>query len=117
MIEKTVTSQTIGELAELAGRELRGELMLSSARNKYLLARIRKNLAAVCATQQRVLSRGAFRPAFAELDFGFDGSKLPPLTLKTPRGREVSLRGKIDRDFSPPLLQTVRGRGYVLRSA
>jgi two-component system OmpR family response regulator/two-component system copper resistance phosphate regulon response regulator CusR len=27
------------------------------------------------------------------------------------------LRGKIDRDFSPPLLQTVRGRGYVLRSA
>jgi two-component system OmpR family response regulator/two-component system copper resistance phosphate regulon response regulator CusR len=25
------------------------------------------------------------------------------------------LRGKIDRDFNPPLLQTVRGRGYVLR--
>jgi two-component system OmpR family response regulator/two-component system copper resistance phosphate regulon response regulator CusR len=27
------------------------------------------------------------------------------------------LRSKIDRDFDPPLLQTVRGRGYVLRSA
>ena len=27
------------------------------------------------------------------------------------------LRGKIDRDFNPPLLQTIRGRGYVLRSA
>ena len=26
------------------------------------------------------------------------------------------LRGKIDRDFTPPLLQTVRGRGYVLRA-
>ncbi|HEX6960992.1 MAG TPA: response regulator transcription factor [Lacipirellula sp.] len=26
------------------------------------------------------------------------------------------LRGKIDRDFSPPLLHTVRGRGYVLRA-
>ncbi|MCC6494110.1 MAG: response regulator transcription factor [Pirellulales bacterium] len=26
------------------------------------------------------------------------------------------LRGKIDRDFNPPLLQTVRGRGYVLRA-
>lgn len=25
------------------------------------------------------------------------------------------LRGKIDRDFAQPLLQTVRGRGYVLR--
>ena len=27
------------------------------------------------------------------------------------------LRSKIDRDFSVPLLQTVRGRGYVLRSS
>jgi two-component system OmpR family response regulator len=27
------------------------------------------------------------------------------------------LRGKIDRDFNPPLLHTVRGRGYVLRAA
>jgi len=27
------------------------------------------------------------------------------------------LRAKIDRDFSPPLLQTGRGRGYVLRSS
>ncbi len=26
------------------------------------------------------------------------------------------LRGKIDRDFDQPLLQTVRGRGYVLRA-
>jgi two-component system OmpR family response regulator/two-component system copper resistance phosphate regulon response regulator CusR len=26
------------------------------------------------------------------------------------------LRGKIDRDFNPPLLQTIRGRGYVLRT-
>ncbi|RIK82825.1 MAG: DNA-binding response regulator [Planctomycetota bacterium] len=26
------------------------------------------------------------------------------------------LRAKIDRDFHPPLLQTVRGRGYVLRA-
>jgi two-component system OmpR family response regulator/two-component system copper resistance phosphate regulon response regulator CusR len=27
------------------------------------------------------------------------------------------LRSKIDRDFAVPLLQTVRGRGYVLRSS
>ena len=27
------------------------------------------------------------------------------------------LRGKIDRDFDQPLLQTVRGRGYVLRTS
>jgi len=25
------------------------------------------------------------------------------------------LRNKIDRDFEPPLIQTVRGKGYVLR--
>jgi two-component system OmpR family response regulator len=27
------------------------------------------------------------------------------------------LRGKIDKDFAPPLLQTVRGVGYMIRGA
>lgn len=97
-VEKQITAKQISDLAERAGHSLRGELMLSSARNKYLLSRIRKNLAQVCAAQQRVLSRGQFRPAFAELEFGLgDRNNLPALALKTPKGREVLLRGKIDR--------------------
>jgi ATP-dependent helicase/nuclease subunit B len=99
-IEKTVTKQMVGELAQEVGHALRGELMLSTARNKYLLGRVRKTVEQVCAAQQAQLSRGGFRPAFAELEFGQGdpaSGALPPLELKTPRGRVVRLRGKIDR--------------------
>jgi ATP-dependent helicase/nuclease subunit B len=72
--------------------------MLSTARNQYLLKRIEKTLERVCATQKAVLARGSFRPAFAELQFGMDdANSLPPLQIRTPGGRDVLLRGKIDR--------------------
>jgi ATP-dependent helicase/nuclease subunit B len=73
--------------------------MLSTARNQYLLKHIERTLERVCATQQAILSRGAFRPAVAELKFGMadDPDSLPPLLIRTTRGREIKLRGKIDR--------------------
>ncbi|MEA2736264.1 MAG: ATP-dependent helicase/nuclease subunit [Humisphaera sp.] len=89
--------QMIAEFAAEVGRSLRGELMLSTARNQYLLKRIERTLERVCATQSAVLARGSFRPAFAELVFGMGDDSLPPLHIKTPRGRDVMLRGKIDR--------------------
>jgi ATP-dependent helicase/nuclease subunit B len=97
-LETPMTRQMIAQFADEVGRSLRGELMLSTARNQYLLKRIEKTLERVCATQKAVLSRGAFRPAFAELQFGMDDEKsLPPLQIRTRGGREVLLRGKIDR--------------------
>jgi ATP-dependent helicase/nuclease subunit B len=97
-MEAPLTRAMISEYAAEVGRSLRGELMLSTARNQYLLNRIEKTLERVCATQKAVLSRGAFRPAFAELQFGMDEKDpLPPLHIRTPGGRDVMLRGKIDR--------------------
>jgi len=97
-LEAPIARQMISEYAAEVGRSLRGELMLSSARNQYLLKRIEKTLERVCATQKTVLSRGRFRPAFAELQFGMEDEKsLPPLHIRTPGGRDVMLRGKIDR--------------------
>jgi ATP-dependent helicase/nuclease subunit B len=87
----------ISQYAAEVGKNLRGELMLSTARNQYLLKHIEKTLERVCATQKAVLSRGAFRPARAELKFGMDDDSLPPLVITTKRGRTISLRGKIDR--------------------
>lgn len=78
------------------GRELRGELMLSSARNQYLLNRIEKMLASVVAAQQAARQRGKFRPVAANIAFG-EGGKLPPLVVHTPAGNDVHLSGKIDR--------------------
>jgi ATP-dependent helicase/nuclease subunit B len=98
-IEPKLNQEWIADFAEELGQDLRGEIMLSTARNQYLLKRIERTLEQVCATQREVLSRGQFRPAFAELNFGMesDGPSLPPLLIRTPNGREVRLQGKIDR--------------------
>ena len=91
------TQTMIHDFAQEIGRDLRGELMLSSTRNKYLLQRIEKTLTHVIARRGAVLSRGKFRPAFAELDFGIEDDALPAFELTTPSGRKVMLHGKIDR--------------------
>ena len=89
--------EMIHSLAGEIGQQLRGELMLSSARNRYLLQRIEKTLGQVIASQQAASKRGRLKPWRAELGFGIKDSELDPLILKTPRGSEVHLHGKIDR--------------------
>ncbi len=83
--------------AREVGQSLRGELMLSSARNRYLLDRIERTLSQVIASHESAARRGRTRPHAAELTFGIDKGGLPAFSLTTPRGREVCLRGKIDR--------------------
>jgi ATP-dependent helicase/nuclease subunit B len=92
-----ITDEMIHSFAAEVGRTLRGELMLSTARNKYLLARIEQTLAQVIEAQRAAMRRGAFRPAAAEVGFGTEGAMLPPLEITTPKGRKVLLHGKIDR--------------------
>ncbi|MCP4249649.1 MAG: hypothetical protein GY778_21625 [bacterium] len=70
------------------------------ARDAYLTRRSREDLARVTQAQRNVLSKGAFRPAGAEVAFGFqdrDPASLPALEIDTPAGRRVRLRGYIDR--------------------
>jgi ATP-dependent helicase/nuclease subunit B len=78
------------------GRRLRGELMLSTARNRYLLDRIERNLEQVVAAMLEMHRRGRYRPGFAALRFG-TGAALPPQVVRTPSGQAVHLRGQIDR--------------------
>jgi ATP-dependent helicase/nuclease subunit B len=78
------------------GRRLRGELMLSTARNRYLLDRIEQNLQQAVATMTEIHRRGKYRPAFAALRFG-DGGTLPAHIVQTPAGQSVHLHGQIDR--------------------
>ena len=91
------TDEMIGLYAAEIGKTLRGELMLSTARNKYLLQRIEKTLRQVIAHQRALRQRGQFRPAFAELGFGVRDGQLPAFGVRTPKGRELLLHGKIDR--------------------
>ena len=70
--------------------------MLSSARNEYILQRIEHTISQVLDAASAAGIRGKLIPWKAELQFG-DGREIPPLVLNTPNGREVRLRGKIDR--------------------
>ncbi len=85
-----------GHAAEV-GRQLRGELMLSSARNRYLLDHIERTLERAVASLAEVSRRGKYRPAHVNLRFGGSGAPLPHHTIGTPRHREVHLHGRIDR--------------------
>jgi ATP-dependent helicase/nuclease subunit B len=78
------------------GRRLRGELMLSTARNRYMLDRIERTLEKTVATMTETHRRGKYRPAFAALRFGPDG-QIPAHRVPTPAGSEVHLTGRIDR--------------------
>ncbi|MGD1090275.1 MAG: PD-(D/E)XK nuclease family protein, partial [Verrucomicrobiota bacterium] len=86
----------LARLTEQLGRQLRDELMLSTARNRYLLAHVEKTLALVAAAQSAAASRGNFRPALVNLRYG-PGEKIAGVTIQTPAGHQAILTGKIDR--------------------
>jgi ATP-dependent helicase/nuclease subunit B len=96
-----IDSQAIRACASDVARALRHELMLGSARNRYLLQRVEKTLAQFIESQQEFLKRGRLRPAFAALTYGL-GGRLKELEIDTPGGARLRLHGKIDRvDVSP----------------
>ena len=90
--------EILPKLTSEVGEQLRGRIMLSSGRNRYLLDRVRRTLEEVVAGQQAALGFGLFRPFAAEVTFGRgEEARLPPLELETPRGRVVRVHGQIDR--------------------
>ncbi|HZL38461.1 MAG TPA: PD-(D/E)XK nuclease family protein [Tepidisphaeraceae bacterium] len=91
-----ISPEMIHQSAARIGKTLRGELMLSTARNRYLLTRVEQTLDQVIASQREAMKLGGYRPIRAGVAFG-EGSLLPPLRLTTPGGAKVQVRGKIDR--------------------
>jgi ATP-dependent helicase/nuclease subunit B len=80
-----------------AAASLGQELMLGSARNRYLMDRTAKALRRTALAQREVLKRGLFRPRHVGVTFGAGGGGLPALRVQTPRGAEALVHGKIDR--------------------
>jgi ATP-dependent helicase/nuclease subunit B len=93
---------------------MRGELMLSNARNRYLLRRIEKTLEEVIAAQQAVMKRSRYRPSAVGVAFG-DDAAMAPLNVQTPGGANVSIRGRIDRIDRLPGSQNAIVIDYKLR--
>lgn len=94
---ETLTPHAIAEATQKIAEQLRGQIMLSSARNRYLLTRVKATIQRLLEGQQELSRAGALRPRYTELTYGLPSAPLGPLVLRTPRGAAVHLRGKIDR--------------------
>jgi ATP-dependent helicase/nuclease subunit B len=96
--QRNVTLETtLEQFVHAAAESLGGELMLGSARNRYLLDRSAKVLRRTALAQRELLKRGLFRPRHVGVTFGSGGAGLPALRVSTPRGAEALVHGKIDR--------------------
>ena len=92
----SISPQAIHQAAAEVARALRGELMLSTARNRYLLLRVEQTVSDILASQEAAASRYHYRLIRAGISFGGSGA-IPPLHIATPRGAEVWVSGRIDR--------------------
>ena len=82
----------LAPLVQEIGETLRGQILLGTARARYLLYRIGKMLRLTIQSQQAFLSRGRYRPEKIELKFDDEG-EFPPLQLPG----KAELHGAIDR--------------------
>ncbi len=96
-LDEHAVVEWLGESCRYVGRTLPLMGELSHARDRYIMERSGTSLGRVLSDQQRVSRAGSFVPKAAELPFGFEGRGLPALAITTPKGRQVLLRGYIDR--------------------
>jgi len=96
-LEDDDIAERIDTVAGEVVNELGGEMLLDRPRNAYLCDRTRGHLGRVTRWQRDAARAGRFRSIAVEYPFGFSGDSAAPLTLKTPKGRTVYLRGYIDR--------------------
>ena len=72
------------------------KILLSKGGYKYLITRLKRISAKACAALAEHIKRGSFKPLGYEVGFGADEA-LPPIAVKLSDGREIVMRGKIDR--------------------
>jgi ATP-dependent helicase/nuclease subunit B len=90
-------ARMVEQFTRQVGQTLSGELMLSNARNRYLLKRISDTIEQIIAQQREIAARSNLKTAQHNIQYGSADAKLTPLNIRTPAGRDVQLRGQIDR--------------------
>ncbi|HEV8292937.1 MAG TPA: PD-(D/E)XK nuclease family protein [Tepidisphaeraceae bacterium] len=90
-------AEMVEKYTQQVGQTLAGELMLSNARNRYLLKRIQDTLEQIIAQQREMAARSDLKTMRANIQYGSTESPLTALRIRTPRGKEIELRGQIDR--------------------
>jgi len=96
-LSSEAAAQLVEKYTRQVGQTLNGELMLSNARNRYLLKRIQDTLEQIIDQQREMSARSDLKTSHSNIQYGASESKLTPLRIKTPSGKEIELRGQIDR--------------------
>jgi len=91
-------AESLERICRLAVPEQLERIRLEEREKRFVLWRGRTELPPALRGAKAALARTALRPLMTERAFGLEGpNALPALELKTPDGRTVLLRGKIDR--------------------
>lgn len=85
-----------GEIVEELAPQLQNEILLSTARHKYLVRKLRRTVERSALVLAEHARRSVFRPVALEIGFGSE-EKLPPLILNLQDNSTLELTGRIDR--------------------
>lgn len=83
--------------AELTDEYVAQNLPGGGERFGYLITRLKKSVASLLGYLQAEQKQSGFAPAAFELPIDRGSDAVPPLTLRSPDGRQVQVVGKIDR--------------------
>ena len=89
-------SALTGEIVEELAPRLQNEILLSTARHRYLIKKLKRTLERAVFTLTEHAKRGTFRPLAVELGFGEQG-ELPPVCIDLADGCVMNMSGRIDR--------------------
>jgi len=85
-----------GEVVDYLAPRLQSEILLSSARQRYLTGKIKRTVQRAALVLSEHDRRGKFRPVGLELSFGPEG-ELQPVIFILADGSEMVVNGRIDR--------------------
>lgn len=95
-LTETQLVQLVGETVGRIAPQLQNELLLSTARHRYLTRKLQRTVLRASRVLREHERRGTFRPVGLEIDFGQD-ARIPGLTFTLQDGSVLALQGRIDR--------------------
>jgi len=95
-LSRKACCEIAGEVVDFLVPRLQSEILLSSARQRYLTGKIKRAVQRAALVLSEYSRRGKFRPVGLELAFGPEGD-LPAITFILSDGSEMIVTGRIDR--------------------
>jgi ATP-dependent helicase/nuclease subunit B len=95
-LDEKTSRDLAGDMVDMLTPRLQSEILLSSARWRYLTGKLKKTVQQSAQVLTEHSRRGCFQPIGLELAFGPD-EDIPAVILQLPGNSEMVLSGRIDR--------------------